>query len=99
MGPNRSVAACRAVPRQSFDTSLDSNPPNQPRSVATDQLEALGRSTYAARTFLALVSHSGGTAQEVSDTVTIPRARVYDAVEELQRQGLVDVQQSTPQRF
>ena len=40
-----------------------------------------------------------GTAQEVSETVDVPRTRVYDAVAELQDHGLVDVQQSSPKRF
>jgi sugar-specific transcriptional regulator TrmB len=69
------------------------------RSVAVEQLTALGLSTYAARTFVALVSLGEGTAQDVSEIADVPRTRVYDAVEELQTRGLVDVQQSTPKRF
>jgi len=72
---------------------------DQPRSVAVAQLESLGLSAYAARTFVALVGLGGGTAQEVSEASDVPRTRVYDAAEELRERGLVDVQQSTPKRF
>lgn len=73
--------------------------PNHPQTVAISQLEALGLSSYAARTYVALVSLGDGTAQEVSRVVDVPRTRVYDAVEELHERGLVDVQHSTPKRF
>ncbi|WP_436933514.1 TrmB family transcriptional regulator [Halovenus marina] len=69
------------------------------RFTAVTQLKALGLSTYAARTFVALVSLGEGTAQDVSDTADVPRTRVYDAVDELQSHGLVDVQESSPKRF
>ena len=74
-------------------------PTDQARSTAIEQLRALGLSTYAARTFVALVGLDDGTAQDVSDVADVPRTRVYDAVEELRDRGLVDVQQSTPKRF
>lgn len=64
-----------------------------------NQLERLGLSSYAARTFVALVRIGEGTARDVSDVSTVPRTRVYDAIDELQEQGLVDVQPSTPKRF
>lgn len=68
-------------------------------AVAVDQLSALGLSTYAARTFVALSQLGTGTAKEVSEVSTVPRTRVYDAVDELRDEGLVEVQQSTPKRF
>lgn len=74
-------------------------PSHQSRSAAIEQLEALGLSSYAARTYVALVSLGDGTAQDVSDVSDVPRTRVYDAVKELQERGLVDVRQSTPKRF
>ncbi|WP_276261486.1 TrmB family transcriptional regulator [Haloglomus litoreum] len=70
-----------------------------PRSEAIDQLEHLGLSTYAARTFVALVELEFGTAQDVSEVADVPRTRVYDAVDELHGRGLVDVQQSSPKEF
>lgn len=67
--------------------------------MAVEQLEALGLSSYAARTYVALVGLGEGTAKDVSDTSEVPRTRVYNAVTELEERGLVDVQQSTPKRF
>ena len=72
---------------------------NQARSTAVKQLKALGLSTYAARTFVALVSLGEGTAQDVSEVADVPRTRVYDAADELHDRGLVDVKQSSPQRY
>lgn len=78
---------------------MSENPPDNPRSAAIDQLEQLGLSTYAARTLVALVALDSGAAKDVSEVADIPRTRVYDAVEELQEEGLVDIQQSTPKQF
>ena len=72
---------------------------DDPRSVAVDQLRALGLSAYAARTYVALVGLGEGTARDVSERVEVPRTRVYDAVEELSERGLVDVQRASPKRF
>ena len=70
-----------------------------PHSTAVEELEALGLSTYAARTLVALVSLDGGTAREVGDVSDVPRTRVYDAVDELREVGLATVKESTPQQF
>jgi sugar-specific transcriptional regulator TrmB len=69
------------------------------RSTAIRQLRALGLSTYAARTFVALISLGEGTAQDVSDVADVPRTRVYDAADELVERGIVDVKQSNPRRY
>ena len=78
---------------------MSGDPTEQPWSTAIQQLEALGLSAYAARTFVALVRLGEGTAREVSDTTDVPRTRVYDAVDELCDLGLVDVQHSSPKEF
>ncbi|EMA59364.1 TrmB family transcriptional regulator [Halorubrum lipolyticum] len=78
---------------------MTSNDSGDPRSIAVDQLEAFGLSTYAARTFVALTGLGEGTAKDVSALAEVPRTRVYDAAAELREHGLVDVQQSTPKRF
>lgn len=78
---------------------MSSHSPSDARPKAIDLLKSLGLSTYAARTFVALVSLGEGTAQDVSDVSEVPRTRVYDAVEELQSQGLVDVRQASPKTF
>ena len=78
---------------------MPDNPSDQARSTAVKQLKTLGLSTYAARTFVALVSLDEGTAQDVSELADVPRTRVYDAAEELRDRGLVDVKQSSPKQF
>lgn len=78
---------------------MSPNSSDRSRSVAIEQLEALGLSAYAARTFVALVSLGEGTAKDVSDVSDVPRTRVYEAVDELSERGLVDVQHATPKRF
>lgn len=76
-----------------------SNTSEQSKSTAVEQLKALGLSTYAAQTFVALVGLGDGTAKDVSTVSDVPRTRVYDAVTELHDCGLVDIQHSTPKRF
>ncbi|WP_251343794.1 TrmB family transcriptional regulator [Haloplanus halophilus] len=78
---------------------MSGDPSDQARSTAVEQLKALGLSTYAARTFVALVSLGEATAQDVSEVADVPRTRVYDAAEELQQRGLVDVKRSSPKRY
>jgi sugar-specific transcriptional regulator TrmB len=72
---------------------------DDPRSAAIEQLEQFGLSTYAARTFVALVTLGTGTAKDVSGVSEVPRTRVYDAIDELHERGLVDIQQSSPKEF
>lgn len=75
------------------------DPTENPRSAAVEQLQQLGLSAYAARTYVALVGLGTGTAQDVSEVSKVPRTRVYDAVDELNEWGLVDTQQSSPREF
>jgi sugar-specific transcriptional regulator TrmB len=72
---------------------------DNPRQVAIEQLQTFGLSAYAAETFVTLVKIESGTAQDISDLSEVPRTRVYDAVDELEQQGLVDVQHSNPKQF
>ena len=78
---------------------MSTDPPENPRRSAIEQLEQFGLSAYAARTFVALSGLGSGTAREVSRVSEVPRTRVYDAVEELRERGLVDVRESSPKRF
>ncbi|MDS0296137.1 TrmB family transcriptional regulator [Halogeometricum luteum] len=78
---------------------MPTDSPTAPDAVAVEQLEAIGLSSYAARTFVALASLGRGTARDVSDVSDVPRTRVYDAVKELRERGLVDVRQSSPKQF
>ena len=78
---------------------MNTDPFDTPRSAAVEQLEQLGLSAYAARTFVSLVSLGTGTAKDVSEVSEVPRTRVYDAVDELHGRGLIDVRQSSPKEF
>lgn len=78
---------------------MSGDSPDQAWSTAIEQLESLGLSVYAARTFVALLRIGRATAREISNSTDVPRTRVYDAVDELQEHGLVDVQRSTPKQF
>lgn len=68
-------------------------------SAAVKQLKQFGLSTYAARTFVALVELGSGTARDVSQVSDVPRTRVYDAADELCEYGLVEVRQTSPKEF
>jgi sugar-specific transcriptional regulator TrmB len=76
-----------------------SRPSKDASEEAVETLTELGLGLYAARTFVALVALSGGTAVEVSQAAEVPRTRVYDAAEELAEWDLIEVDESTPQRF
>lgn len=78
---------------------MNSTSQDQPQLTAIDELENVGLSTYAARTFVALMSLGEGTAKDISMVSDVPRTRVYDATEELHDRGLVDIQHTTPKRF
>ncbi|WP_222915312.1 helix-turn-helix domain-containing protein [Natrinema sp. SYSU A 869] len=66
---------------------------------AVKTLEELGLTEYEARCFVALVRISKGTAKEISQVADIPRSRVYDTIERLDRKGLVSVQQTEPRQY
>ncbi|RKD93628.1 TrmB family transcriptional regulator [Halopiger aswanensis] len=66
---------------------------------AVGALEELGLTEYEARCFVALTRISKGTAREVSQVADVPRSRVYDTVERLDRKGLVEVQQTDPREY
>jgi sugar-specific transcriptional regulator TrmB len=73
--------------------------PSAAQSAATELLEQLGLSQYEAASYVALLRLGTGTAREISNTVDVPRTRIYDAVERLQERGLVDVQHASPKEF
>jgi sugar-specific transcriptional regulator TrmB len=74
-------------------------PEGSPLQRAVEQLQQLGLKQYEAKCFVSLTSRSSGTAREISDHVGVPRTRVYEAVRVLEKEGLVEVQHSSPQRF
>jgi len=92
--PAESAAATRhGRPHMSHD------PRTEPRAAAIEQLESFCLSTYAARTFVALVEIGTGTAKRVSEVAEVPRTRVYDAVDELHDRGLAKIKQTSPRQF
>ena len=66
---------------------------------ATAALQELGLTEYEARCFVALARMTTGTAKEISQVADVPRSRVYDTVERLDKKGLVDVQYSEPREY
>ncbi|WP_408959931.1 TrmB family transcriptional regulator [Natrinema sp. 74] len=66
---------------------------------AVTALEELGLTEYEARCFVALTRISKGTAKEISQVADVPRSRVYDTIERLDRKGLVSVQQTEPREY
>ena len=66
---------------------------------AVESLMELGLTEYEARCFVALTQLSEATAKEVSRVADVPQSRVYDVVEQLHELGVVDVQESKPQRY
>lgn len=67
--------------------------------MAVELLQDLGMSQYEASISVALMRLGGGTAREVSETTSVPRTRIYNAVERLQDRGLVDVQNNSAKQF
>ena len=66
---------------------------------AVDLLQQLGLKEYEARCFVGLSRLSTATAKQLSEVVDVPRTRIYDAVRELETEGLIEIQHSSPQRF
>lgn len=72
---------------------------NTHKEHAITSLQELGLSGYESKCFVGLTRLSAGTAKEISEITDVPRSRVYDSVEKLQRRGLADVQNSTPRKY
>ncbi|MFC4540933.1 TrmB family transcriptional regulator [Halosolutus amylolyticus] len=66
---------------------------------AVRTLSDLGLTEYEARCFVALTRISTETAREISEVADVPRSRVYDTIERLERKGLVSIQQSDPRQY
>lgn len=58
-----------------------------------------GFTEYEAYTFIYLLRLGSGTAKDIAAVDSVPRTRVYDAVETLHEAGLVDIQYTSPRRF
>lgn len=71
-------------------------PINQERIA---KLNALGLNEQQARAYLALLDVPSGTVHELAQVSRVPRAKLYEVMESLNRKGLVDIIPDTPQRF
>lgn len=66
---------------------------------AVAALERLGLSSYEAQVFVALQRLGTGTAEAVCDVSGVPRSQVYGAAEDLADRGLVELVESSPERY
>jgi sugar-specific transcriptional regulator TrmB len=66
---------------------------------AVDLFKRFGFTEYEAKCYVALVRTRTGTAREIGELADVPRARVYDCVDELRERGLVEVQGSNPKQY
>ena len=62
-------------------------------------LQEFGFTQYEAYTFVYLLRLGPSTAREVADFDGVPRTRVYDAVETLHEEGLVDIKYGSPREY
>ena len=72
---------------------------NETLDDAVELLQQLGLKEYEARCFVGLSRLSTATAKQLSEVVDVPRTRIYDAVRELETEGLIEIQHSSPQQF
>ena len=65
----------------------------------SSKLKMLGLSTYAAKTYLALVSKPSASAGLLCTETGIPDSKMYYALSELQKKGLIITQSGTPNMY
>lgn len=66
---------------------------------AVELLKELGLTEYESHTLVALFRLGTATAKEIAEMNSVPRTRVYDAVDSLHDLGLVDIQYTSPRKF
>lgn len=64
-----------------------------------EQLEELGFTEYESKCLLALTRVDIATAKQVSDIADIPRSRVYDTAEALQRRRLIEISEADTRSY
>lgn len=64
-----------------------------------ERLQALGLNEQQARAYLALLDVETSNVQELAKASRVPRAKLYEVLETLNRKGLVEIIPDTPQRF
>ena len=63
------------------------------------ELKALGLSTIAAKAYLALLSKPSATAGLLCHETGIPDSKIYYAIDELSKKGMIVVQNGTPKTY
>jgi sugar-specific transcriptional regulator TrmB len=66
---------------------------------AVAALEELGLTEYEAKCFVALTQLPHGTAKEIGQVADIPRSRVYETMDRLREDGLVEVHDAEPRMY
>lgn len=66
---------------------------------ALNLLHMLGLNEYESRTYLVLLTNGSASATEISDRANIPRPRVYDVLDKLQKRGFVAMKPERPVHF
>lgn len=64
-----------------------------------NELRELGLTAYEAQAYLALIQNPSATATKLCNDTGIPDSKIYFALEELQRKGLVVVTGGVPKRY
>lgn len=62
----------------------------------TEHLVQLGLKEYEARVYIALVGLGEANVRRVHEVSGIPRPRVYDVLNALDRKGFVEIRQESP---
>lgn len=73
--------------------------PEQLELECVSRLKDLGLNEYEAYVLVYLIRLGTGTAKDIAELDSVPRTRVYDAVEVLHDLGLVDIQYTIPRKF
>ena len=55
------------------------------------KLQSAGLTEYESKIFLTLISHGTLSAREISKFSGVPKNRVYDSIEELERKGMINI--------
>ncbi|MFA5313588.1 MAG: helix-turn-helix domain-containing protein [Methanomassiliicoccales archaeon] len=64
-----------------------------------DELIYLGLTEYEAKIYVSLVGMGEGSARQINEASGVPRPRVYDILEMLEKKGYVEVGQGSPKLF
>ena len=69
------------------------------REGLISELKALDLSTIAAKTYLALLYKPGASASFLCNETGVPDSKIYYALNELSKKGMIVVQEGTPNTY